>query len=168
MQLAPDDDFIGITDDIAPEVDNVYAGQYEDDDDDALLGYGTYLGYEPAEILGASRLRKRLRKAFRKLGKRIKGRFRKIGKRIKARIRKRRGQVSSKARKFLEEGLQLTTPEGTATLGPEGVDWTSAEAAAAAQAMPAEGGIVGMVKRNPLLVALPLGAVALVMFMRRR
>lgn len=160
MNLYPDDDYIGITDEPVTE-DTPYFGV--DSLTDEELGACAYMGWEP-ELMG--RRRRGLRRVLRRIGKRMRKRFGKLGKRIRARIRARRGKGGGGAAPFAE----LRTPGGTATIGPEGVDFTSPEAEAdyPPPAPREPGGIMDMVKRNPMLVALPAGALVLVLVLKRR
>jgi len=163
MEMYPDDDYIGITEEVQTESDPMFGVDSLTDEE---LGACAYMGWDPdPELMG----RRRRGGFFRRIGKRLRKRFRKLGKRIRARIRARRGRKGGGgAAPFAE----LRTPGGTATIGPEGFDFTSPEAEAEATYPPpaprGPGGIMDMIQRNPLLVALPAGALVLVLVMKRR
>lgn len=158
-RFSPDDDFIGVTANTPTNGRALY------DPDMVLLG-GMMVypesqavleeELERAELMGYDLDNAELMGAWlKKVAKRI-------AKRIKARIRARKGKP-----------LTVSTPKGQVTIGPGGVRYTTATPDTAAYpvarsaAIPG-GGMLDMVKRNPLLLAIPAGLLVLVLLRRRR
>jgi hypothetical protein len=77
---------------------------------------------------------------------------------IKSKFKKKNGGTPT--------SLSLTTSQGTAQLGPEGVSWTNPVSAATPSAAPAATGAMALLK-NPVVLA-GAGAVVLLVLMRKK
>lgn len=166
--LVPDDDFIGVTEEPVPTngravvfgrdnagLERYFGNPQIQNELDQMTEEATLLGIDLSdpEMLGGF---------LKKLARRIK-------RRVRARIRARRARRGSRPR----APISVTTSRGTATMGPGGFSFVSPEAEAMPQeyaptALAPTGGIMDMIRRNPMLLAIPGGALLLLVVMRRR
>ncbi len=83
-----------------------------------------------------------------------------VGK-IRSNFRKRRGKG-----KKAPVSASVSTPQGSAAIGPGGITWTAPPGASMPMVQPSGGGIADMLK-NPMVIA-GVGGVALLLFMQMR
>lgn len=128
-----------------------------------LMGYDAYSPELMGRVFG---------RLFRRIGARIRkrrGGKKGLVKRIISRIKKRRRARSKKGRGD-DYGLSFRSPEGTATIGPEGLSYTDRMKMVRAGMVPPEpeggGNIMAMITKNPMLLAIP--AVVVLMFMMKK